>query len=153
MANRWYWLEAELGKGVMASPLSKYATHNTRICRPIGLSLEDRVKVVRFAVERVGHAYDVKNIIDLCGYFLLQALAPALRRRCVIALGSREPTRAMCSSLIAQAFEAVNYPILPAVELADERTRARARALKFCTPAIIHSTHRGTSISRHFSPS
>lgn len=129
-----------MAKGVIASPLSKYATHNTRICRPIGLSLEDRVKVVRFAVERVGHAYDVKNIIDLCGYFLLQALAPALRRRCVIALGSRESTRAMCSSLIAQAFEAVNYPILPAVELADERTRAE----------ILHARHHSLYTPRDF---
>ena len=29
-------VEAELGKGVIASPLSKYATYNTRICRPVG---------------------------------------------------------------------------------------------------------------------
>src|SRR5215470_12587479 len=54
-------VEAELGMGVIASPLSKYATHNTRICRPIGLSPEDRMKVVRFAVEHIGLAYDVKN--------------------------------------------------------------------------------------------
>ena len=38
-------VEAELGKGVIASPLSKYATFNTRICRPVGLTPEDRSKV------------------------------------------------------------------------------------------------------------
>ncbi len=34
----------------------------------------------------------------------------------MIALGSGEPTRAICSSLIAQAFQHVRYPILPRVE-------------------------------------
>src|SRR6187200_155184 len=51
-------VEAELGKGVIASPLSKYNTYNTRICRPVGLTPEDRSKVVRYAVERIGYDYD-----------------------------------------------------------------------------------------------
>src|SRR6476659_3468591 len=42
-------IEAELGKGVIASPLSKYSTYNTRICRPVGLTPEDREKVLRYA--------------------------------------------------------------------------------------------------------
>ena len=33
-----------VNRGVIASPLSKYANYNTRICRPIGLSAEDRAK-------------------------------------------------------------------------------------------------------------
>ena len=37
-------VEAELGQGVIASPLSKYDTFNTRICRPVGLTPEDRIK-------------------------------------------------------------------------------------------------------------
>lgn len=133
-------VEAELGKGVIASPLSKYRTHNTRICRPVGLSSEDRMKVARFAVEHIGHAYDVKNIIDLCGYFLLQALAPARRHRRVTALGSGDPTRAICSSLIAQAFESVNYPILPEVKLTDERSHAE----------ILHARHHSLYAPRDF---
>ncbi len=31
----------------------------------------------------------------------------------MIALGSGEPTRAICSTLIAEAFEQISYPILP----------------------------------------
>jgi len=38
---------------------------------------------------------------------------PKRFRRRLIALGSGDPTRAICSSLIAQAFHAVDYPILP----------------------------------------
>jgi hypothetical protein len=116
-------VEAELGKGVIASPLSKYATHNTRICRPIGLSPEERMKVVQFAVRRIGHAYDLKNILDLLRYLLPRPLVPTRWRRGMIALGSGEPTRAICSSLIAQAFHAVNYPILPEVTMVDVQSR------------------------------
>jgi hypothetical protein len=31
----------------------------------------------------------------------------------MLALGSGDPTRAICSTLIAQAYESVHYPILP----------------------------------------
>jgi hypothetical protein len=34
----------------------------------------------------------------------------------MIALGAGSPTRAICSTLIAQAFQAINYPILPPIE-------------------------------------
>src|SRR5207247_3426048 len=95
-------VEAELGKGVIASPLSKYATYNTRICRPIGLSSEDRSAVVRYAVERIGHDYDLKNIIDLMRYFLPPPLVPERWRRRLIALGSGGPTGASCSTLMPQ---------------------------------------------------
>ncbi len=133
-------IEAELGQGVVASPLSKYATHNTRICRPVGLSPEDRNKVIRYAVERIGHAYDVKNIIDLMRYFLPRPPVPARWRRRMIALGSGEPTRAICSSLIAQAFGSVNYPILPEVERLDAQSRRE----------ILHIRHHSLYTPRDF---
>jgi hypothetical protein len=116
-------IEAELGKGVIASPLSKYQTFNTRICRPVGLTPEDRNKVIRYAVERIGYAYDLKNIIDLMRYFLPNPPVPARWRRRMIALGSGEPTRAICSTLIAQAFESVQYPMLPEVRRVDDTSR------------------------------
>jgi hypothetical protein len=37
----------------------------------------------------------------------------------MLALGSGEPTRAICSTLIAQAFQSVRYPILPKVERSE----------------------------------
>ena len=42
-------IEANLGEGVVVSPLSKYATYNTRICRPVGLTVADRQTIVDFA--------------------------------------------------------------------------------------------------------
>jgi len=38
-------VEANLGEGVVGAPLSKYARYHTRICRPTGLTAEDRAKV------------------------------------------------------------------------------------------------------------
>jgi hypothetical protein len=40
---------------------------------------------------------------------------PLRFRRRLLGLGSGDPTRAICSTLIAQAFNEVNYPILPEV--------------------------------------
>jgi hypothetical protein len=38
---------------------------------------------------------------------------PRRWRRKLLALGSGDPTRAICSTLIAQAFESIRYPVLP----------------------------------------
>ena len=133
-------VEAELGQGVIASPLSKYQTFNTRICRPVGLTPEHRIKVIRYAVERIGYAYDLKNIIDLMRFFLPNPPVPARWRRRMIALGSGEPTRAICSSLIAQAFESVGYPILPEVRRVDKESRSE----------ILHIRHHSLYTPRDF---
>jgi hypothetical protein len=133
-------IEAELGQGVIASPLSKFHTYNTRICRPIGLTPEDRTKVVQYAAKRIGYEYDVKNIIDLMRYFLPEPPVPARWRRRMIALGSGQPTRAICSSLIAQAFESVGYPILPDISRVDPLSRRE----------ILHIRHHSLYTPRDF---
>jgi Permuted papain-like amidase enzyme, YaeF/YiiX, C92 family len=107
-------IEAEIGQGVISAPLSKYYAYHTRICRPIGLSHEDRKSVCSYAIERIGFDYDLRNIIDLMRYLIPLPLPQRWRRR-MIALGSGNPTRLICSALIAQAFEGVRYPILPKV--------------------------------------
>ena len=111
-------VEANIGEGVVAAPLSKYARFHTRICRPTGLTDEDRARVCTYASERIGFDYDLKNIIDLMRYLLPLPIPQRWRRR-MMALGSGHPTRIICSALIAQAFEYVRYPILPKVTLLD----------------------------------
>lgn len=108
-------IEADLQRGVVAVPLAKYAAHNTRICRAVGLSADDRRAVVRYMIDSLGKLYDLRNIIDLMRYLLPQPPVPARWRRRMLALGSGDPTRAICSTLIAAAFESVRYPILPVV--------------------------------------
>jgi len=116
-------VEANIGEGVVASPLSKYVRHHTRICRPIGLTAEDCARVCIYAAERIGFDYDVKNIIDLMRY-LVPLPVPRRWRRRMLALGSGHPTRIICSALIAQSFESVRYPILPKItRLESEEAR------------------------------
>jgi len=41
----------------------------------------------------------------------------------MIALGSGDPTKAICSALIAEAFQSVPYPILPDITTIDTKTK------------------------------
>ncbi|EEW26492.1 YiiX/YebB-like N1pC/P60 family cysteine hydrolase [Rhodobacter ferrooxidans] len=106
-------IEADLQAGVRAVPVSAYQHLNTRICRPVGLSPEDMAKVIGFMRGSIGKHYDLKNVIDLARYLLPTPPVPQRFRRRMLALGSGDPTRAICSSLIAEAFQSVRYPILP----------------------------------------
>ncbi len=106
-------IEADLQRGVIAVPLAKYAIANTRICRPVGLTPEHRDAVVEYMVGSLGKQYDLRNVVDLMRYLMPQPPVPVRWRRRMLALGSGDPTRAICSTLIAQAFHAVRYPILP----------------------------------------
>jgi hypothetical protein len=109
-------VEALVEEGIISAPLSKYRDFHTRICRPLGLSEEDRRRVAAFTIARSGYQYDVKNIVDLARYLLPTPPVPSRFRRRLIALGSGEPSRAICATLIAQAFQSVGYPILPQVD-------------------------------------
>ena len=136
-------IEADLENGVVAVPLSKYESYNIRICRPVGLAETDRAKVVKFLVDSIGTAYDLRNVFDLMRY-LLPTLPVSVRwRRRMRALGSGDPTRAICSTLIAQAFQSVQYPILPRLEkdLSGDRTVARE---------ILHARHHTLFTPRDF---
>jgi hypothetical protein len=117
-------IEANVGDGVTTAPLSKYFTYHTRICRPVGLSYEDRNTVCRYAINRIGFGYDTKNILDLMR-FLIPLPVPQRWRRRMIALGSGDPTKMICSALIAQAFDTVRYPILPRITRAGSRQARR----------------------------
>ncbi len=118
-------VEADIKQGVIGVPLGKYAAYNTRICRAIDLTPEDQQRVIAYVVSKMGHAYDLKNIIDLARYLLPMPPVPSSMRRRMLALGSGDPTQAICSSLIAQAFQSVRYPILPHVEELDTPARSR----------------------------
>jgi len=108
-------IEVDVIAGVIAVPLSKYSWMHTRICRPVNLSEADLQTVIRYVISRLGHTYDLKNVIDLARYLLPTPPIPVRWRRRLLELGSGDPTKAICSTLIAQAFESVRYPILPLV--------------------------------------
>ncbi|MDQ0325257.1 hypothetical protein J2R99_001106 [Rhodopseudomonas julia] len=126
-------IEVDVGEGCISLPLSRYDTYNIRICRPVGLSSADREEVTRFMISKLGLSYDMKNIFDLLRYFFPLPL-PARWRRRAIAFGSGDPTRAICSSLIAEAYQRVHYPILPIIRTEEKRRwgmGARRREIYF----------------------
>jgi hypothetical protein len=108
-------VEADVSEGVRAVSLHAFNGLHCRICRPINLSPDDTAKVIKFAVDRIGHRYDLKNLFDLARYLVPTPPVPTRWRRRMIALGSGDPTKAICSTLIAEAFESVRYPVLPEV--------------------------------------
>lgn len=140
-------VEVNLGEGCVCVPLKKYCTYNTRICRAEGFSDEDRRKVVDFMTGKIGLKYDMKNIFDMLRYFLPTPPVPVRWRRRMIAFGSGDPTRAICSSLIAQAFQSLRYPILPEVTLAPGRTAAQSR---YSRREILHIRHHSLFTPRDF---
>jgi hypothetical protein len=124
-------IEADVLHGVRAVPLSTYSRYRVRICRPVSLTPADSERLIRYAMQRLGHQYDLKNVLDLARY-LFPIPVPARLRRRLMAFGSGDPTRAICSTLIAQAFDSVRYPILPVISHrpdADSEEADRVREL------------------------
>jgi hypothetical protein len=109
-------VEALVESGVVLTPLGKYRDFNIRICRPHQLTASDRQQVVNYALAHVGNTYDLKNLLDLARYFLPVSIVPARWRRKALEFGSTDPTRVICSSLIAESFARVRFPIVPQYE-------------------------------------
>ncbi|HET6433803.1 YiiX/YebB-like N1pC/P60 family cysteine hydrolase [Dyella sp.] len=121
-------IEADVTDGVRAVALHSYQGAHTRICRPVGLSGPEVDAVIAHAAHRLGQRYDVRNIIDLMRYLMPTPPVPGRWRRRMLALGGGEPTQAICSSLIAAAFQSVRYPILPFVDRSYRAQRGARQA-------------------------
>jgi hypothetical protein len=106
-------LEAEADIGVATAPLSKYANYNLRICRAVGLTEADRKAVTDYALARIGKLYDSKQILDLARYLFPYPPVPVWFRRRMLSIGAGDPTKAICSTLIAESYQSIHYPILP----------------------------------------
>jgi hypothetical protein len=108
-------IEADLEFGIRSLPLSFYRNSHTRICRPVGLD-EDNIRLLTdYALSRLGHQYDMKNVFDLARYLIQTPPVPARHRYKLLSFGSGDPTRAICSTFIAEGFQRLHYPILPTV--------------------------------------
>ena len=139
-------VEADINDGVRAVPLSAFHGLHTRICRPVNLSPEDLDRVLNYACARIGHYYDLRNVFDLARYLLPIPPVPVRWRRRMLALGSGDPTRAICSTLIAKAFQSVRYPILPIVKSGPSGDPA----CPGCIAEILHVRHHSLFVPRDF---
>jgi hypothetical protein len=102
--------------------------------------------VIDFMARSLGKSYDMKNITDLLRYFLPTPPVPVRWRRRLLSFGSGDPTRAICSSLIAQAFGRIRYPILPVItrEFRADRLARSQRS------EILHIRHHSLYAPRDF---
>ncbi|MEM0900622.1 MAG: YiiX/YebB-like N1pC/P60 family cysteine hydrolase [Pseudomonadota bacterium] len=140
-------IEVNLGTGCTAEPLEKYETFNTRICRPKNLTPDDTKQVVDYAISQLGIRYDNKNIFDMLRYFMPAPPVPVRWRRRMIEFGSGDPTRAICSTMIALAFQSIRYPILPEITLAPGRASATS---DYSRREILHIRHHSLFTPRDF---
>ncbi|QNI03911.1 lipo-like protein [Halomonas sp. SH5A2] len=118
-------IEADVADGVRLVGLSEFKGCHLRICRPIGLSENEITALLAFVGQRLGQRYDLHNIVDLARYFFPLPPVPQRFRKRFLTMGSGDPTRAICSTLIAQAFQSVSYPILP-IEQNEPPSKAQA---------------------------
>ena len=140
-------IEADLSQGVIAVPLSKYSGFNTRICRPVKLTPDDQAMLVEFMQESLGNDYDLKNVIDLMRYLLPTPPVPVSWRRRMLAFGSGDPTRAICSTLIAKAFQRIRYPILPEIETISIQNQ---NSTDYSQKELLHIRHHSLFTPRDF---
>lgn len=139
-------VEADMLAGVRGVGIAEFDGLHTRICRPVGLTEAECRAVANFAIKRIGHQYDLRNVVDLARYLLPTPPVPKRIRRRLIALGSGDPTRSICSTLIAQAFQSIHYPILPVIDRRD----ASAPECPGCIEEIYRIRHHSLFAPRDF---
>jgi len=144
--RRYRFVEADTVEGVRVVDIDHYAGLHSRICRPVNLPESEQEAIVRYVCDRIGYAYDLKNIFDLARYLFPAPPMPVRWRRRMLAFGSGDPTRAICSTLIAQAFQSVGYPILPIVETLPSGSSDDAAGVK----EILHRRHHSLFVPRDF---
>src|SRR5690606_9296333 len=75
-----------------------------------------------------------------------QPPVPDTFKRRMLALGSGEPTRAICSTLLAQAFGSIGYPILPGIEVLE----GQGADGRFMREEVLHIRHHSLYTPRDF---
>lgn len=150
-------IEALVDRGVIVSPLAKYADFNIRICRPHRLRPEDARIVLDDLIAKIGLKYDLKNFTDLARYLLPFHLIPARFREDALHLGSGLATETICSSMTAAAFQKVGFPILPDFrpdrpKTTSERFKAAllGRRTRRAYTGIFHARHPTLVVPRDF---
>ncbi len=129
-------IEGLLGQGTICNRLSEYEKDNLRVCRPEALSHADAKSVIRYAVDHLGTPYNMRQLIDLARLLLPWAIIPRRWRSSLFRSNAGEPTRTVCSSMLAEAFSAVDYPILPKFKkVGKQKVELIKRNTKLFTPA------------------
>jgi len=129
-------VESELGKGTIIRPLTFYDRDHLRICRPRDLTYKDMQSVVNYAISRLGADYDIRQIFDLARFLFPWWIMPRRWRSSIFQHNIGLATKTVCSTMIAEAFASIQYPILPLVKRNDHNeVKVYRRNPKLCTPS------------------
>ncbi len=114
-------VESEMGKGTIVNPIRNYENDHIRILRPGGLAAEDAEKVISYAIGRLGAHYSIRNVLDLFRILMPWTLLPQKWGAYLFQHSNSQTMEDICSSMIAEAFQSVHFPILPLVSLDSEK--------------------------------
>lgn len=135
-ADRQLIIESELGMGTVVRALTSYEREHMRICRPRGLGYSDSQKVISHAIARLGTTYDVRQIFDLARFLFPWSIMPRRWRSTLFSARPGKSTQTVCSTMIAESFGSVQFPILPLVKRVEgDRVQLFMRNPKLCTPS------------------
>lgn len=121
--STWSHCAMYVGEGNMIDPLPSTGTViskvdvlkdlNIRVCRPMDLPEEQRVKVCQFALSHLGRRYDHINVSNiLFSYF-------RRNRDHALFLGDISQSSEVCSGLIAEAYNQIGFTILEGVNFSQ----------------------------------
>jgi hypothetical protein len=113
-------IESMLGEGTIINPVTKYENEHLRICRPKGLSRSDRQQVIAFSLSQLGYKYDVRHLLDLARFLFPYGIFPRRWRSSLFQQYAGRSTRNVCSYMLGEAFNSVNFPILPIAERGED---------------------------------
>ena len=106
-------IEAILGKGIIVTSIEDYEGEHLRICRPRGITRADSQKVIKYAINDLGKDYNVRQIMDLARFMFPYWFLPRRWRSSLFEHNAGRPTKTVCSTMMAEAFAKVRFPIIP----------------------------------------
>lgn len=114
-------IESWVNQGTIITPLKHYKHDHLRICRPTGVSHNDTQKVIEYAINHVGKQYDVRQFFDLGRFLLRSRFIPSRMGSLLFEKKPQTTAQEICSEMIANAFESIQFPILPII-IEDKHT-------------------------------
>ncbi len=108
-------IEPLLGYGTIIRRLDVYEGEHLRICRPSSLTSKDAQIVISRAADHLGVGYDIRQLIDLARFLFPFGIIPRRWRSSLFKAGAGEQTKTVCSTMIAEVFSEVHYPVLPVI--------------------------------------
>jgi hypothetical protein len=113
-------IEAILGKGIIVSSIEDYEGEHLRICRPRGITRADSQAVLEYAIKELGKDYNVRQIMDLARFMFPYWFLPKRWRSTLFEHNAGRPTKTVCSTMMAEAFARVRFPIIPVIHQDEE---------------------------------